>query len=1477
MNASSRTVIPLLFLFSSLTITVQAQLNANFTVDKAAGCSPLTVTFTNRTTGASANAVYKWDLGNSNTSSLVSPAAVYTDEKTYTVTLTVQDGNQTASKTMNISVYKKPVVDFSPSIVKGCIPLQVTFTSNSQAVNGSISGYYWDFGDGATQQGNSNAQPHIYDLAQHSTVSLTVTNNYGCHATLQKKDLVETLPALVAAFSSDKTVLCKETDAVQFTNTSTGPGILDYIWDFGDGNLSNQKDPNYAFNKKGTYTVKLTVNSSVGCTISKTQTDYLNVANYSSGITMPASVCAGNTDTFYPKNNPVADNIVWKVNDQVIAPIANNAMRYPFGAAGTYLVKLVNTFGNCLDSVTKQFEVKDVPDIRPFVADIVTPCGSPATVNFKDTTPGAVKWEWRFENNYNPAVVQSTAQAPTYVYHANTTYTVLSKVWNGDGCSSTISQTVRIDKPAVRILYSSGTTGLQSCGQPLTVTFFVGNPQDMASYEWDFGDKTTSTDASPTHTYTKVGEYRVALKYVTVNGCSDRVDMGYVLAVTDPLKADFESRDGTTICGNTQVYFKNTSTGGWAWWFVDGKPVNWSSSPKQDMIYNFTTPGKHTVALTVEWNGCYDKIEKTDYITVLPPVSKIDSFTNPCSGNRADVVFYYKNPGGGTWTWDYGDGTTETLSTWSPTITHTYAKSGIYKTKLKATDGQCQTSDSIITYLLIKQNPQLTATKTGVCENEPLTYQLSNLDFDVNNFYDKNTYYNYYELVGYNYNTGAMDAKKQFITYSDPRPFKGVIDKIQQDADQVRVIIRNQENWCYDTSNYIPVKVTGSRVGFEVLTNNVCYKDAVSFKDTSKSNNSTITSWQWDFGDGQTSAQNGTVSHIYNKPGQYNVTLKITDASGCGSATSSSANPVAVVGPQAAFTPSGITVPLSTTVTFTNNTNNWGSSNTTYQWQVNGTDFSTDFSPSYTFDQPGSYTVTLTAKNPVTGCSSTATQVIAVNNFNVAFKIGYTAITVNSCPPVLVRFTNTSQNYTSIKWDLGDGTILENVSNPTHIYEKAGKYIITLDVKNASGLQGTYIDSVIINQPEAIINSNQAEACIGSTITLNAIASNTGAYVWDFGDGSVVNTTDTFANHQYIIPGLYAPALIMKQSANGCTGAVPLANKINIRPDPVVTIAPAQPLICKGGSVPLQATGGITYEWLPAADLSNAAIANPVASPGQTSSYTVKVTDDIGCKNTGQVTITVIQPVHVAVTGKGDICQGESVNLKASGAEVYKWINDIAGLNNVNIPNPVATPGVTTAYTITGSDAHSCFTDTAEITIQVKPAPTVNAGPDVQPWPGEPVPLQAIGSNDVTYWKWTPATYLSCTSCSNPVCTPLTASTYTVTVKNQYGCAAVDTIEVKLLCSEGTIRIPNGITPNGDGKNDVFMIKGTAVVKHLVIFNRWGQKVFDRSNFIAGDRSLCWDGAFNGHPAEAGTYVYFVEVDCPEGSFTKKGTLELVR
>src|SRR5258707_9234086 len=104
---------------------VSAQLTARFSMDKTGGCSPVIVNFSNQTTGASPNATYKWDFGNGNTSTLVNGGAVYTDQQTYTVTLTVQDGSNQSSQQQTVTVYSPPTVDFSVIPAKTCLRMPV--------------------------------------------------------------------------------------------------------------------------------------------------------------------------------------------------------------------------------------------------------------------------------------------------------------------------------------------------------------------------------------------------------------------------------------------------------------------------------------------------------------------------------------------------------------------------------------------------------------------------------------------------------------------------------------------------------------------------------------------------------------------------------------------------------------------------------------------------------------------------------------------------------------------------------------------------------------------------------------------------------------------------------------------------------------------------------------------------------------------------------------------------------------------------------------------------------------------------------------------------------------------------------------------------------------------------------------------------------------------------------------------------------
>ena len=114
------------------------------------------------------------------------------------------------------------------------------------------------------------------------------------------------------------------------------------------------------------------------------------------------------------------------------------------------------------------------------------------------------------------------------------------------------------------------------------------------------------------------------------------------------------------------------------------------------------------------------------------------------------------------------------------------------------------------------------------------------------------------------------------------------------------------------------------------------------------------------------------------------------------------------------------------------------------------------------------------------------------------------------------------------------------------------------------------------------------------------------------------------------------------------------------------------------------------------------------------------------------------------------VCSGSNAQLNAQGANSYQWINTVTGLSNIQIANPVASPVVNTVYTVVGSDAYNCFKDTLSINVAVRPLPSVTAEPDFQMLAAETHQLRATASNDVVKWLWSPADYLSCTSCHTP-------------------------------------------------------------------------------------------------------------------------------
>ena len=1465
----------LLLLFLPLIFTcclkIAAQVNADFTINKTGGCAPLSVNFTNTTSGASANAVYFWNFGNGNSSAIVNPAAIYIDEKTYDVTLTVKDGNLSATKTKQVTVYTPPLVDFTVSPVKGCLPVTASFNATASSA-GNI--YTWDFGDGNTQQDYNSSSSHTYTVPQTATVSLTVSNSYGCTKTVQKDNLIKILPFISAAFSANKTFLCRVTDAVQFSNTSAGPGTLTYLWNFGDGTTSALATPSHVFNVSGTYNVSLTVTSSEGCIITNTQNGLINVDNFTSDFTVPSPICLGSNNTFTSTSKPAPSNSEWLVDGVNAYYYYYNSLNYNFSITGQHTIELKNTFGTCRDSVTKKMIVHDVPDLKGFIAGKTSSCGAPVLYNFKDTTTSAIKWEWNF-NQYNSVDIESTLQNPSYTYLSDGDHYTWLRVTNAAGCTSSATQYVGVVRPYVSI----AADGAPSVCGPFSLKFLAASSDSIISYNWNFGDGGTSVLAQPTHLFNTKGYWSVSLSYTTVGGCKGTTSYGTVAVYVKPV-ASFTA-SSATICGNTPVIFNAVSQGtevAYYWNFGDD-PYGGYNYNNSSITHQYLYDSTYTVTLIVANQGnCRDTMTMINYLKVLPPFPKITGQLNTCDGTRGMVTFSQQSKKAERWTWDFGDGITKTLNADSPTISHTYTSTGNFKTVLINTNGQCSIRDSVNTNVLLKQSPLLSGNATQVCTD-------GNVHIQINNLQNNPSYLafdNHYNFNNIEYKDGTM--YNGYITrdndnnYYWATTFNGTLGYFAQGTTGLRVILRSSFFQCLDTTNFIPLSVKGSKAAFEVVTDNICFKLPVVLKDTSTTNNK-IVSWQWNFGDGnyQTFTRSGLVNHIYANPGNYYVSLTVTDASGCSTSTSTYGQSVTVNGPKAAFYPSSSNTYITLPVYFYNNTNNYNSNNTQYKWQFGDGAGSVDFSPSYTYNKPGQYSVKLIALNVLTGCADTTVQVITVNNFIPAFSITGSYLTGIGCPPLLVKMTNNSYNYTSVKWDFGDGTSADNLNYPSHIYEQPGKYIITLYVYGPSGLTGTFTDSVLIQLPQGSIKTNKKEGCIGLTPTFTIATKNASNYLWDYGDGSVVANSSTTTSHQYNQPGKYIPLLMLIDS-NGCSSFAPLADTINIHPNPVVVVVPQDPRICKGQDIAIVASGGTVYSWSPANGLSYAFIANPRANPTVSTSYIVTVKDNIGCTGTRTQKITVVQPGKVNAGLDVAVCAGKTVQLNATGATFYQWIFFTNGLNNTAINNPVVSSLQTTTYTVTGTDEYKCFSDTALVTVKVLPLPTVSILPLQEILLGTQIPLTSITSNDVVAWNWSPADYLSCSNCASPVSTPLAQKTYTLTVTNKDGCSAKDVVILKLQCQENRVFIPAAFSPNGDGKNDVFSIKGISIVKHLVIYSRWGTPVYERHNYVASDRSTGWDGTFKGDPLPGDTYVYFTEMECPSGgSFTRKGTVVLVR
>jgi gliding motility-associated-like protein len=323
---------------------------------------------------------------------------------------------------------------------------------------------------------------------------------------------------------------------------------------------------------------------------------------------------------------------------------------------------------------------------------------------------------------------------------------------------------------------------------------------------------------------------------------------------------------------------------------------------------------------------------------------------------------------------------------------------------------------------------------------------------------------------------------------------------------------------------------------------------------------------------------------------------------------------------------------------------------------------------------------------------------------------------------------------------------------------------------------------------------------------------------------------------------------------------------------------PNDTTICQGLTAQLKpTTNATTFAWTPATSLNNAAIADPVAAPSTTTTYTLS--DTLGvCNTTGTVTVNVLPaPIAAAVSPVGT-CYGKSVELQGSGGASYQW-SPSTYLSNPEQQDPIMVePHSSVTYQLTVVGANGCTSlKPATVVVNVVPPLKVYAGDDTSVVVGQTVPMDAVDVDGVgfTQFAWTPAAGLSNANIQDPAALVSASITYTVTATAPDGCQGVDSMTIKAFTSQADIFVPNAFTPNNDGHNDLLRAIpiGITQFKYFTVYNRWGQQVFTTTN-----ASLGWDGTLSGHVLLPGTFVWVAAgVDYTGKLVQRKGVVILIR
>ena len=472
---------------------------AEFSFIQNTSCFPITATFSNSSSSSAVS--WLWDFGDGATSSLQNPTHVYATAPTSDITLTITDANgcKAVRTKTNITYF---YTDFWATGTEGCGPLYLEFMDASSNANQ----WLWNFGDGTTS--TLQNPPHTYLNNGNYTVTLFSGSVDGCLDTMVYSPIIITNP--VANFVSANPTNCPPA-LVSFTDLSIDAVL--WLWDFGDGSSSINQHPGHVYNISGSYTIKLIVTNSMGCSDTLIRPNYIEIPGPITNFSISANQACVQSQLQFSDLSINAISWNWNFGDGNSSSLQNpsNSYQHP----GQYTVSLiVHDSTGCTSSFTLASPViiNPLPAADFMISDTVS-C-TPFPVSFQNKTQNAVSYSWDFGDGNN-----SNLQHPVHTYLNSGVYPVAMTATNQFGCTAAKFFNSIVVNITPEVDFAANITA--GCSALMVgFTDSSANVQN-AAYFWDLGNNNTSTSQHAKATYINPGFYTISLIVTNNNGCSD--------------------------------------------------------------------------------------------------------------------------------------------------------------------------------------------------------------------------------------------------------------------------------------------------------------------------------------------------------------------------------------------------------------------------------------------------------------------------------------------------------------------------------------------------------------------------------------------------------------------------------------------------------------------------------------------------------------------------------------------------------------------------------------------------------------------------------------------------------------------------------------------------------------------------------------------------------------------------------------------